>query len=448
VAPIFHRVGREARRRLAIAAGIAAATAIVFLLTAPASVLRAHTPYDHFALLAEAWLDGRLDLGGPPPAYTGANDFAVYGDPSLGERVYVSFPPFPAVILLPFVALAGSAEATRDGLVFVLLAGVAPALLFLALGRLRDLGRSRRSERGDVALALLFALGTVYWSSAVQGTVWFAAHVVGAACCAAYVGLALDAGRPFAAGVALALGVATRTPLLFAAPFFVAEAWLRGRREGPGEGAAIAGVALAPLARRLARFAAPLAVVLAALAWHNAVRFDDPFEFGHRHLAVVWQDRIQRWGLFSPHYLGRNLAVALGGTPFWGGPGEAPRIGGHGLALWITSPFYLALLASRPRPAARATFAALAVAAGLVALPALLYQNTGWIQFGYRFSNDVAPMLFVLLAAARPRLGPCFAAAAAAAVVVNGFGAISFQRPGWERWYVTGRDVHAIVEPD
>src|SRR5690606_32838139 len=125
-----------------------------------------------------------------------------------------------------------------------------------------------------------------------------------------------------------------------------------------------------------------------------------------------------RWGLFSPHHLGKNLAVALGGVPFWGGPGEPPRVGGHGLALWITSPFLLALVAARPRPAARPAFVALAATAGLVVLPALLYQNTGWLQFGWRFSNDVAPLLFLLLAMARPRLGGCFVAAGAVAIVV------------------------------
>src|SRR5690606_38529971 len=119
---------------------------------------------------------------------------------------------------------------------------------------------------------------------------------------------------------------------------------LRRERTGDDRSLALAGVPLAALSRRVALFAAPLGIVLALLAWHNTARFDDPFEFGHRHLAVIWQDRIQRWGLFSPHFLGRNLAVALGGVPFWGGPGEPMRIGGHGLALWITSPFYLALL--------------------------------------------------------------------------------------------------------
>ena len=39
-------------------------------------------------------------------------------------------------------------------------------------------GRSR-SEAENVLLALLFAFGTVYFFTAVEGTVWFAAHVVG-----------------------------------------------------------------------------------------------------------------------------------------------------------------------------------------------------------------------------------------------------------------------------
>ena len=56
-------------------------------------------------------------------------------------------------------------------------------------------------------------------------------------------------------------------------------------------------------------------------------------------------------------------------------------------------------------------------------------------------------MLFLLLAITRPKLGPVFATASVLAVLVNGFGALSFQRPGWERFYAPTRD-HAIFEPD
>src|SRR5262249_40906006 len=150
-----------------------------------------HTPYNHFALLADAWAHGRLDLGGAPPPYTGNNDFAVFEG-----KYFVSFPPFPAVLLFPLVWVAKSAEAVRDGMFFLSLAGVAPAVLYLALEKIARTGRSARSELENAALALLFALGSVYWFSAVQGTVWFAAHVVGAALASLYLLFSIDADYP------------------------------------------------------------------------------------------------------------------------------------------------------------------------------------------------------------------------------------------------------------
>src|SRR5512141_573252 len=148
------------RRPLRLALAIYVAVTAVCLLTTAPERLTAHTPYNHFALLANAWLHGRLDLGAAPPPYTGGNDFALRDG-----RFFVSFPPFPAVLLAPLVKLAGSPEATRDGLFFGLLPGVGPAVLFLALDKLSRTGRSRRTPFENVALALLFAFGTVYWFS-------------------------------------------------------------------------------------------------------------------------------------------------------------------------------------------------------------------------------------------------------------------------------------------
>ena len=102
----------ESRRRpLLVAIGIYALATLAFALTSPATVFQGHTPFNHYALLADGWLHGRLDLGGPPPAYTGNNDFAYFAG-----KHYVSFPPFPAVLIAPLVALSGGAERTRDGL--------------------------------------------------------------------------------------------------------------------------------------------------------------------------------------------------------------------------------------------------------------------------------------------------------------------------------------------
>src|SRR5579872_223630 len=115
-------------RRLLVAAAAYVVATVVFATFAGPARLTEHTPYNHYALLAEAWLHGRQDLAHGPPGYAGNNDFAVYAG-----KTYISFPPFPAVLMLPFVALAGGADRFFDGQFIVLLAGVAPSVLFLVL---------------------------------------------------------------------------------------------------------------------------------------------------------------------------------------------------------------------------------------------------------------------------------------------------------------------------
>jgi hypothetical protein len=424
----------ETRRSRLVALGIyALTTALLFATTAPER-LRGHTPFNHFALLADAWIHGRLDLGGPPPAYTGNNDFA-----SDGARWFVSFPPFPAVLIAPLVKLAGSAEGVADGRFFGCFGGVAPALLFLTLDKLARTGRSQRTRAENALLALLFAFGSVYWFSSVQGTVWFVAHVIGAALATAYLYCSLDAAHPVAAGLALALGFATRTPLGFALPFFLIEAHRAASKTD----------APRALLGHLALFAAPAAAVLAALMWHNRARFGDPLEFGHRLLMIGWRGRIDKWGLFSYHYLGRNLAVVLTDLPFVDPlhvKGPAPfQINAHGLPLWLTSPFFA--WAFWPKRTGR-LFWALALTGFCVAAPSLLYQNSGWIQFGYRFSNDFAPFLMIMIAVGGRRLTAPFWALGAAAVMVNAFGALTFQRAGYERFYFVDGTQKVLHQPD
>jgi hypothetical protein len=427
-----------------LALGLYALVTAVCFATAARERLAVHTPYNHFALLAEAWLHGRLDLGGPPPAYTGNNDFAIFEG-----RWHMSFPPFPAVLLLPAVALAGSAAKVPDGRFFVTLAGVGPAVLFLALEKLARLGRSTRTLLENALLALLFAFGTVYWFSAVQGTVWFAAHVVGVALACIYLYACIDADHPLLAGLAIALGFATRTPLGFAFPLFVYEAYRRASLADPdpsaGPSPRLGRADARALLERLALFAAPASLVLAVVFWHNRARFGDPFEFGHHHLAIGWRHRIDKWGLTSYHYLGRNLSVVLASLPYTRVANVPFQINVHGLALWITSPFYAWALWPRKTSG---LYAALAATALAVALPGLLYQNSGWIQFGYRFSNDFAPFLLAMIAVSGRRLRAPFWLLAAAAVAVNAFGALTFQRAGYERFYFVDGTQKVLFQPD
>lgn len=411
---------------------------------AVASTRLLHASADpHFAVQADAWLHGRMDIERWP---TGADDPAKVEEVRLddgtlvrGRRLkarptfrilggrevptariaqsvrtlhYVSFPPFPSVLMLPQAAISGARA--NDVATTVVLAALVPAAFLLYLRRLRAAGLTARTPSDENWLSVLLGFGTVFFFTAVQGRVWFTAHVVGVLLAIGYAWASVDAERPILAGVCLALATATRTPMLFLAPLFLYEVW----RAGGARGAVV---------RRLALFAAPLVVIGALLALYNVARFGELAEFGHSYLEVRQQAQIERFGLFSSAYLGRNLTVALTLLPQFSSAAPFVSISGHGLALWVTTPAFLYLL----WPARKGEWhRILWLTVALVAAWSLFYQNSGWVQFGYRFSLDYVVLLVTLLAVGGRRLGRFAKIVIVAGIVVNLFGAITFSRVG------------------
>lgn len=402
------------RRVLKIAVVVYLATTAAYAGVAGSRLLR-HSADNHFVYLADSFAHGQLEMRRSPPS---RNDWAQHRG-----RWYVSFPPFPAFLMVPGVLVWGMAF--NDRLFTVLLAGLAPALTFVLLARLRSSGRSDRSLRDDLVLTALFSFGTVYFFCAVQGTVWFTAHVVAASLLCAYALCALDARRPLLAGAALAAGFLTRTPLLFAFPLFVAEALRAHAADATGWKAKLAALTRPPVARALATFALPMVAAVGVAMAMNAARFGDPFEFGHRYLDIKWKARIETWGLFNYHYLARNLTCALVLLPWLTRTAPYLKIGGHGLAIWVTTPPVLATL----WPARKSELAVpLWLTIAFTAIPSLLYQNSGWLQFGYRFSLDYMLFFILLLAVGARRFGRGFLLLVALSIAINLFGAITFDR--------------------
>jgi hypothetical protein len=424
-----------ARRALAPALIFVACAAVYAATLGPRIAAPSGEP--HYAYLADSYLHGQLEVRGKPP---GDNDWARYQN-----RWYVSFPPFPAVVLMPFVAVWGTA--VWDALIWAILAGLGPALLFVLLRSLRESGRSERSARDDGLLSVLFAFGTVYYFTAVQGTVWFAAHVVCVPLVALYLLGAFGARRPLLAGLALGLAFMTRPATLFLGIFFVAEALNATRRDDAPTAKGLLDwlgqVQWSRAIQPLTRFAIPLVLTGVVAMWLNAARFDDPFEFGHTHLQIKWRKRIETWGLFNYHYLARNLAVLLTSLPWLSAAAPYLKISRHGLALWVTTPHLLWIVWPRR---VSATTTALALAAGASALMTLCYQNSGWIQFGPRFSLDYMVALFALLALGGRPFGRLFRWLVPVAIAINLFGAITFDRV--PRFYDKDLTQRIIFQPD
>ena len=368
--------------------------------------------YPHFIYQADAFLHGQLALRVPPPNY---EDWA-----RVGDNWYVSFPPFPAVLLMPFVAVLGLQ--LNDVFFTIVFAALSIALFYLVLERFRLEGDSQRTARENAILALLFAFGTVNFYISIRGEVWFTAEVIGVTLTCLYLLSAHRARHPVWAGIFFGCATVTRTPLLFSGVYFLLELLAPEGRWNSDELKA----RRSEVVRKLAAFALPVAAIAIPMGLMNHARFGSFTDFGHDHLFNnrVNPD-IQRWGLFNYHYLERNLHAAFTRLPTLVERGGATILGFDfdGMSLLVTTPLFWMLLWPVLRPRLHH---ALWITTAAVSIPGFFYQNTGWRQFGFRFSLDYTPYLFLLLAVGGRKMGKWFWGLAAAGLAVNIWGALAF----------------------
>lgn len=331
---------------------------------------------------------------------------------------YISFPPFPGVVMLPLAAIWG--YEVNDVVVTALFGAVNAALLFLFLQLLVARGHSDRSVSDNLWWTAMFAVGSVVFFSSVRGEVWFTALVFGVTLNLLFMMAALDLKRPLLAGLCLGLGMATRTPIAFCFVFFGWQLFFpRGRWE-PSRWPEIL--------RKGTLFSIPILACGGLLIAYNMARFGLPFEFGHGFLGGGAGDRIRDHGLFNTWYLDANLKASLLNLPELSTEAPFVRISKHGVGLLFGMPCLLLLA----RPAVKRSLAlALWAAVVCAAVPGLLYQNTGWEQFSYRFAMDYLPYLVGLLAIGGRPLNGLAKGLILWGIAVNLFGAITFGRfPG------------------
>jgi len=333
-------------------------------------------------------------------------------------KYYVSFPPFPGVLMMPAAAIWHyNVNDVWFTLLFAALNGV---LIFLLLQYLAATGHSRRSLSDNLWLTALFVFGTVHFFSSVRGEVWFTALIVGVTINLLALYCMVDLKRPILAGLLVGLGLATRTPLVFVSVLVALLALFpQGKFRRDDWGGTFA---------TLLKFALPVALCLVVLMLYNDARFDDPFEFGHSYLLEGRRDAVRRHGLMSSWFLGPNLSAAFLNPPVITFDSWPPlRITRHGLGLIWTTPVLVLLFWS---PNRSWLFKALLITALAVALPGLFYQNTGWEQFGYRFGLDWLPLLVLAFAVGGRPLTRGVKTLILLGIGVNALGAVTFGRFG------------------
>jgi hypothetical protein len=444
---------------IAIGSALVALALVVYTLSHP------YRFYNHFEWQALAFLEGQTAIRFPvaatatSPGNAFFNDVLPIATTDGVERGVVPFPPLPAIVLMPFVALWGVAA---DGqLVFAMIGAIDVGIAWWVLGRLPIRTWVR------FAATIFFGFGTVLWYAAQLGTTWYQAHVLAVGLALAAIGVALGADRDaarseddiadevdlerrlelqgglaapngagragaiavrgprfrvadlvpeprqFLAGLLFGLACTSRLTIVFAAPFFLlvgaGGSWKRrGWSAALGAG-----------------------IPIGLLVVYNVVSTGHIFHPGYQYLYELEAGFYKAlnynldWQIEDLRYLPQNVGIMFFNTPVWnpmvvpsalglGGPlcTEPDAVRGlfnpacpivlpkdTGMSILLTSPAYLFVL-----PALRWGFgiSRLVTGAGIaiviVAVINLMHFSQGWVQFGYRFSLDFAPWAILLVA--------------------------------------------------
>ncbi len=372
----------SALRRFALAwerpilSGLMALIVYVLIARHYGSILRISN-YPYFNYLADAFLHGQLHLRAVPNS---AHDLSQFHG-----RYYLYWPPFPAIVVMPLVAIFG--VNVSDVLMTTIVAALNVGLVAQLLRQSDEQGITHLSATQRGLLALFFAFGTVHLTLAPFGRVWSFAQLIGFMMVGLAYLVALRQRGLWAfglAGLAIAAAFSTRNHLVLAglwpAWYLLREHWtLTWRR--------LMAYTLAGLV--------PLIVAVVLSGVYNSLRFGSMLDNGldyHRMNPRFLAD-YRRYGAFSLHYAPINLLYQYIFYPL---PlRSTSTLGG---SLFLLSPLFFGALRSLALKQHWQSNWVLAATIVTVATPITLLMGTGWVQWGPRYTLDYTVPLLLLTA--------------------------------------------------
>lgn len=375
---------------------------LIFIFATFAGFVSWRTTVDddkHFVLLAQSFIKNDLFLS---PFNLPAGDYADYK-----ARQYLFFGPLPSITLIPLVLVWG------ERFPQILLSFVSLIVTFIAIFLL--VNKLRFTKVDSFWLANFFVFGTVLYFVGLVNISALVVQAVGTAILFLSLLEYFTFRRWFVIGLLVAAAGATRIQLFVVVLFFLLELW-RNRNQ-------------LNFRREFFLLVIPVIICLSLLGLYNFRRFGSVFDTGYTRNVSELNKNYTNWnaGWFSPVHIPAKLYSILLAAPETVRRGDLEFVfkfpylrasGTQGMALWITSPLFIYLLLAKKRPW---TMSALLTLPFLI-LPALVYEGTGGVQYGFRYSLDFLPLLFLILLSAFGKKLPLFAKfLIAGGIIFNGF---------------------------
>ncbi len=381
----------------------------------------------HFIYQAKSFLEGKWNLDLP------ASMFDIV---RINGRNYIIYPPFPALLLLPFVAIFGLN--TSDILFTTVISALNLPLLYLLFEQVRANGFTRRTSRENLIIAVVLFFGSINVWLSLAGDMWFTASIV---CLTCTLGALLLAFRRHYALSAVLLGCAffCRPTAIVGVPFLLFLIWQDAGRQRNVEHFIGSLRARAPDWSSIPwRRAVPAILVLAAVfvlfVARNLAIFGSPLETGY---DILIRQRYP-WvtdGPFCTCYVKSNIVANFFTFPrvtFFGPYGGAfdrhPHIDmlnrSLAISVFFTTPLFLFLFwRNRTFSLMRVM---LWVVIAIVVIAVLLFHASGYAQFGARYLFEGYAYAFLLLALTDARVDWRFVALGLLGILFNYMGADQF----------------------
>ncbi|MDR1993427.1 MAG: hypothetical protein LBQ98_08060 [Nitrososphaerota archaeon] len=352
---------------------------------------------NHFVYLADAFLHGRLGLSGGGTVLAEVVPFE--------GHYYVVYPPMPAVLLLPFVAVWGTSF--DQALLSVVLASFCVAVTWLML---RKAGSNQAKA---LWLAVLFGFGTCFWFIASVGSSWYIEHVVAVLFLTLAIVCSLYKRSNFVVGLLLGCAVIARLPVVLAFPFFL---WMIYDQKDMWM----------PRFKQVLLFFAGLSIPVGLNALYDFARYGVFTNIGYYLIPGIQEDPFFQQGIFNVGYIPRHVYAV-----FFQGPNllsEFPWFEPNwmGLGLFFTTPAFIFIFIGAFRGGWKSINKKAVLAILCILPPIIMHGTVGFTQFGYRFSLDFVPFLMLLTASGMRRdLGRAEKALIILSVLVNLWGVVS-----------------------
>ncbi|ODA68199.1 hypothetical protein A7A08_00016 [Methyloligella halotolerans] len=371
-------------QRFTITALLAGLT-LLFIAVLVLAVLREQPGSNSYVALADAFLHGQLHVNGCLD-----EDCALFHG-----KAYVVFPPLPALLITPFVAIFGT-----DFHYFLPLSLFAFAGTALLWWRMCDRLAESRDLRALMILLILFATPLIFVT--IRGDhIWFFAQSWAFFFTTAALYATLVSRSALFAGLFIAAAFLCRQMSILYLPFLYV---LLMEEERP-----LWHIDRAAFARALRLAAFPVAAVAAYLAY-NWVRFGSPMETGYDYLFPISLDRpgydpgfikhrLRELGPFAVEYFPFNAFYMFFQGPHVEFMGryltELKAFDNNGASLFLVTPALLFAFLARWN---RAFWIGLATCAFILGVT-LFYHSNGFSQYStQRYALDWLPIMLVFVA--------------------------------------------------